>query len=193
MLTVCCCCWAYCGRSNKDACANDNMSVRVLCMHVFFFFQWRVWAACKHRMSFNTMELEVLVEEISALLSKQMSKTIKSEMKRKCQYTVMSEQQLVRNDSESEWCLIPTILSTVTATCCAAKLPISTCLSNLLNRDAKTVTTVSSRFCKSQCLCYIHRFSSAPPISLHLILHITSVLDQLCFFITSSLQTFLSC
>lgn len=44
--------------------------------------------------------------------------------------------------------------TTQTTTICAQKLvPISTCLSNVLNEDAKTVTAIIFSLCKSQCVC----------------------------------------
>lgn len=56
--------------------------------------------------------------------------------------------QLTRNDYESD--------------CCVTMSPISTCLSNVLNKDAKTVALVSVRLCKSQRMCQINLFTFTP-------------------------------
>lgn len=69
--------------------------------------------------------------------------------------------QLTRNDYESD--------------CCVTMSPISTCLSNVLNKDAKTVASVSVRLCESQRTCQINLFTFTPRGILHTLVEMPNI------------------
>lgn len=75
----------------------------------------------------------------------------------------VSLKQLTRKDSD----------------CCVTMSPLSTCLSNILNKDAKAVASVSVRLCKSQHVRQISSFTFTPRSILRTLVEMPNIVYSL--------------